>query len=67
MTETQNGGRGTAEHVLHVVGVALMATGVLYGFVVFAVTASVGSLLLPLFATVFGAALFVTNRVSRAR
>jgi TctA family transporter len=67
MTETQNGGRGAAEHVLHVVSLALMATGILYGFVVFAVTASVGSLLLPVFATVFGAAIFVVNRVSRTR
>ena len=67
MTETQAGRRSAAEHALHVVGVALMATGVLCGFVVLAVTASVGSLLLPLFATVFGAALLVTNRVSRAR
>ena len=67
MTESRNDARGAAEHVLHVVSVALMATGIVFGFVMFAVTASVVSLVLPLFAAVFGAALFVTNRVSRAR
>jgi hypothetical protein len=68
MTETQKTApRSAADHILLVVSVSLMVTGVLFGWVAFVLTRSLGSVALPVFAIVFGAVLFVTNLIVRRR
>lgn len=68
MTETQKASpRSTADHILLVVSVSLMVTGVLFGWVAYAITRSLGGIALPVFAIVFGAVMLVTNLIVRRR
>ena len=68
MPETQKASsRSTADHILLVVSVSLMVTGVLFGWVAYVITRSLGGIALPVFAIVFGAVMLVTNLIVRRR